>query len=202
MTIKLNDLSGWRELPADKALVLRGNGGGARHIELRVNTDYPMRFTALEHGVEYFLAVVNGTETIQFAAEGEVEVAAEGEGVVWYKFDDGDVHAYQHSEGYRLFVKPMTEESRSPEMEALAEKLEERHQRKLQLQRDANEQLFEQLAAERAQRVTLEREKLALDAAAAAERAQRAAERASAAADAASGGGGGEGGAGADSKAG
>lgn len=164
MPIKLKNLSKWTELQPDHSIMCRGdNDGGKRKIVLNINTDAPMRFSALEHGVECFLGVVNGQDTIEFTAEGEVEVSADGDGTVWYWTDDGDAHSYEHAEGYKLFVRPFEEESRSPEMEALAAKLEERHARRMALANANNERLYAQLEAEREVRVALERQEERVD---------------------------------------
>lgn len=164
MAIKLKNLSKWNELPPHMSIMCRGdNEGGKRKIVLNLNTDAPMRFSAIERGAVYFLGVVDGVETIEFTAEGEVEVSADGDGTVWYWTDDGDAHAYEHAEGYKLFVRPFEEESRSPEMEALAAKLEERHARRMALANSNNERLYAQLAEERAARDALERQEERLD---------------------------------------
>lgn len=158
MTIKLNNLSKWQELPADKSLFLRGGAEAVRRITVHFNTDAPTRIVAREYGVEYFLGRIDGKDSVEFSAEGEVEVAAEGDGSVWYWTDDGDVHAFEHAEGSRLFVKPMTRETRSPEMEVMARKIQERNDRRFEIQAAANQRLFDQLAAEREARVKLEAE--------------------------------------------
>lgn len=156
MTLKLKNLSKWQELPADMSLMLRGNGDAARRITVNLNTDAPMRFVAIEHGVEYFLGVIDGLDAIEFSAEGLVELSAEGDGAVWYWSDDGDVHSHEHPDDMRLFVKPMTREQRSPEMEIMAQKMKAREDRRFAMFEAANERLFNQLAAEREARVALE----------------------------------------------
>lgn len=171
MTIKLNNLTKWQELPADKSLVLRGDSG-VRKIVLNLNTEAPTSFVALDKdGVQYFLGVVDGQDAIHFSADGEVEVSYTSDGVVWYWTDDGDDHSLEHEEGYRLFVKPMTREQRSPEMDALALKMQERADRRFALQEANNQMLRQQLTTEREQRdaeraAAAEAAQIALDAAA------------------------------------
>lgn len=154
MTIKLNNLTKWAELTSGMALMLRGSGPTVRKVRLQVNTEVATAFYALEHGAEYFLGVANGLETFEFTAEGEVEVSATPsveDGAVWYWTDDGDLHAYEHAEGFRLFVKPMSTEERSPAMDAMAAKLQARHDKRMAQQQEHNAALWAQLAKERAE---------------------------------------------------
>lgn len=149
MTIKLHNLSKWRELPDENSLMLRSNV--LRKIKLNVNTEAPASFVAFEAGVEYFLGVANGLETFEFSAAGDIEVSATCEGMVWYWTDDGDDHS--HSLGdHKLFVMPMTRETRSPEMDALAAKIQARADRRFAIQEENNQALWAQLARERAER--------------------------------------------------
>lgn len=124
MTIRLLDVNKWQRLEAGKGLSLPSDK--TRVIRLEVNAPAPARLDAVQGDNVTFLAVVEGYEIIEFAAEGDVLVSIDSIDDVWFYTDDGDLIGFDnpHAES---FTSIMNRQSRNPEIERMMFMIDQRN---------------------------------------------------------------------------
>ncbi|GHA11863.1 hypothetical protein GCM10007989_02760 [Devosia pacifica] len=136
MVKKIGNLRKWRQLQPGEGLTLQGKP--YRRIKLELNATSATAVYALytaKDGEEVgtFLANVEGAETIEFAAYGDVDLTFLGEGEVYYATDDGDKRSFNNPHAVN-FTKIATRRSRNPELEMMMFKMEQNMQARMDRQ--------------------------------------------------------------------
>ncbi|HTN61994.1 MAG TPA: hypothetical protein VL147_10605 [Devosia sp.] len=104
MVIKVRDPKRWFLLPADEAISLEGQG--RRPVRLEVNAVGEASFQAVyTDGTVAHLAAFQGMDTIEFVADGPVEVWVTSESDVYFYTDEGRNIAFV-DDGKVAFTKP------------------------------------------------------------------------------------------------
>lgn len=115
MTIKLESLSRWNHLAPANSLILETRERGVRRIRISVNSPGLARFFVVLDGKERFLATVDRCDTIEFYAEGVVEVVTTDENVF--------VHTAEHEPTHIrvtdpvIFTRIANRKARNPDLE-------------------------------------------------------------------------------------
>lgn len=104
MVIKIRDPKRWMVLPADEVMALEGEG--RRPVRLEVNAVTDASFQAVyPNGDVHHLAAFKGMDTIEFVADGPMEVWVTSEGDVYFYTDEGRNLAFV-DDGKVSFAKP------------------------------------------------------------------------------------------------
>lgn len=115
MTIKLNSIARWR--PAQEK-VLTFEGHGARRIRLHVNSPgTTLAWLVHDKGELQFLARVDGFQTIEFHAEGNVSISLDGNDVWWSCAETEPTHV--EIVDPHIFTKIANRRHRNPELEEI-----------------------------------------------------------------------------------
>ena len=104
MVIKIKDPRRWMMLPAGEVISLEGTGRRPVRLEVNAVTDAHFQIAYPDETVA-FLAAVKGIETIEFVADGPVEVWVTSEAEVYFYTDEGRNVAFVN-DGKTVFTKP------------------------------------------------------------------------------------------------
>jgi len=133
--LRINNLDKWTCLESGKVLDLPSHSSEARKIRIEFNTDQPTRLDVVVGGKPTFLGVVLGLEVVEFTAGGNVQIAPQGDGDVWFFTNDGDVPSYTIADP-DIFTKVAQRKTRNRELERMMWKMEENMRRRLEKQAD------------------------------------------------------------------
>lgn len=186
MVVRVHNLTKWKRLKAGAVLELPGGEG--RKVRVEFNVTMPT-VVYLVHGDKMTLiGRVDGLDAVEFSApQGDLHLACDGEGDVWYFTNDGVTYANDVSD-QKPFTSIMRREQRNPQQDLMMWQMQQNARRR-ELQLLAEIQRRDEAEAERvAQEKAAEEAASAAAAAAAAE--QAAAEAATKAAEAAAKAGG------------
>lgn len=151
MAIKVRDPRRWRRMPADEAIAFGAAGRRNVKLEMNVPTECQVHAVYPDDGV-VFLASFKGMETIEFVADGALEIWVTSDGTevhkeVWFYADDGHDLSFPDV-GEASFVKMHSRRSQSEQiihMQQLAMANMERNMAALEA---INAQLWEQANAQ------------------------------------------------------
>lgn len=136
MALKLNNISDWSAVEAGESVMLPG--GRHRKVRLDVNTASRTHITlTTEQGEICFLGVVDGLETLEFAAEGNLRldfVNSDDEATWIYTADGQQVAVYAADQ--MPYTKPHQRRARNPEIEHLAMKMEQNMLRNMRVMQE------------------------------------------------------------------
>ncbi|MFC3705920.1 hypothetical protein ACFOOL_14275 [Devosia honganensis] len=133
MVIKLKDPRRWFQLPVGDVISLEGQGRRPVRLEVNAVTDASFQLVYPDDKV-IFLAAFRGMETIEFVADGPVEVWVTSESEVYFYTDEGRNLAFVN-DGKVVFAKPHQRRSESEQiiyMQSLMLENERRRNAKLQ----------------------------------------------------------------------
>lgn len=138
-TIKLNSLDRWKPA-AGKLLVFEGRG--ARRIRLHVNSPgVTLAWLVQDEGDLQFLARVDGFQTLEFYAEGNVKVNLDG-GDVWWMCAESEPTFIEVADPI-IFTKLADRRHRNPELEEVMYRMQLNVERRLAQQADEFAAAFE-----------------------------------------------------------
>lgn len=144
MVLKLNSLSRWSELPANKAIVFAGSDVGERTVRLNLNLEGVTSFFIGIDDEERFLVTMEpGVDTVEFSATGTFRVyAEEGSGAVLYQSADLEP-TFSEVVDPVIFTKIANRRHRNPELEEMMFRMNQNLERRLAQQADEFEAAFE-----------------------------------------------------------
>lgn len=145
MVVKLNSLSRWLVLAADKAIVFDGSDIAERRVRIDFNLEAATSFFIVDRdGVESFLcSLPAGQETIEFSAAGTFSVYAEaGSGAVHYISADLEP-TFSEVVDPVIFTKIANRRHRNPELEEMMFRMNQNLERRLAQQADEFEAALE-----------------------------------------------------------
>lgn len=132
MVVRIHNLGKWKSLAIGSILHL--DGMADRRIRLDVNCVAPTRFDVVDDtGVLTFVGVVQGLETLEFHAQGElIQVHATSQDEVFYYTADGESVAVEYPDEESL-TTPENRRERNPAVEAFMQKAEANIMRRVAL---------------------------------------------------------------------
>lgn len=151
MTIKLNTLARWHDLPAGQQIWFGQEGEPARLVRLHVNLSHPTVFNIEDaYGPRLLCAVPAGVETIEFSAEGRFSVfpdANSGE----VQFQTAELEpAFAEIADPKIFTKIANRRHRNPELEEIMYRMNLNMERRLADQAEQFEAALERRRNEEA----------------------------------------------------
>lgn len=151
MVVKLWNISDWEPVNQDELFVLPappGRVNQSRKIRLEVNASWPTRVTLVRPGHKFFhLAVIDGMETIEFWAAGEIKfsfssaLAGTDDVEAWVYTADGLKTSTEIPDA-ETFTKIAERRARNPELEWMQYQMMQNIERRLGQQREELARLY------------------------------------------------------------
>lgn len=145
MTIKLNSLSRWHDLPNGSAILFeKGSSNGERRVRLHLNLENRTLFFIEDDNGPRFLAVAGpGLETIEFSHDGRFGIFAEAaSGPVQYQTSEVEpTHAEVVDPA--IFTRIANRRHRNPELEEIMYRMQMNMERRFAQQADEFEAALE-----------------------------------------------------------
>lgn len=143
MTVKLNSLARWANLPATEAIVFEGSHDGERRVRINFNLEGVTSFYIGDDMGEQFLCTIGpGLETVEFNVSGSFKVYAEkGSGVVHYQSADLEPTFHEIADPV-IFTRIAQRRHRNPELEEMMFRMQSNIERRFAQQADEMEAIY------------------------------------------------------------
>lgn len=139
MVVRLFNLDKWNTLSPGQCIALAGEK--PRTIRISFNTAEPARVDCLIDGERFLLGTVDGLETFEFFAGGNLIVAVDTDADVFWFTEDGAIHAIENPEAVSFTELTMRRE-RNREAELVMHKMEQNMSRRMaQVERAISQKL-------------------------------------------------------------